>query len=208
MSDKRQKNQLQMALAFTGEGRSEAPKARREGTESLTAKRACESPAIPEQGMEAVCERGNLLRALKRGKSNKGSPGIDGMTVGELPGYLKQHWPAIREQLLSGSYKPQPVRRVEIAKPDGGVRQLGIPTVGDRIAQQVVKARLEPELEPLFHADSYGYRPGKSAHNALPPIAFRDVLPDWILPELRTQSCSFCSSFSLRVIQYCIPELS
>ncbi len=70
--------------------------------------------------MEEVCGRENLLRALKRVKSNKGSPGIDGMTVGELPGYLKQHWPAIREQLLSGSYKPQPVRRVEIPKPDGG----------------------------------------------------------------------------------------
>jgi hypothetical protein len=129
MGDKRQKNQLQMLLAFTDEGRSEAPRARREGAESLTAKRACESPAIPEQVMEEVCERENLKRALQRVKSNKGSPGIDGMKVDELPGYLKQHWPAIREQLLSGIYTPQAVRRVEIAKPDGGVRKLGIPTV-------------------------------------------------------------------------------
>ena len=96
MSDKRQKNQLQLLLAFTGEGRSEAPKARREGTESLTAKREDESPALTEQVMEEVCGRENCLRALKRVKSNKGSPGIDGMKVSELPGLLKQHWPAIR----------------------------------------------------------------------------------------------------------------
>ena len=136
MSDKRQKNQLQLVLAFTAEGRSEAPKARREGTESLTAKRACESPVIPQQVMEEVCGRENLLRALRRVKANKGSPGIDGMKVGELPGYLKQHWPAIREQLRSGTYQPQPVRRVEIPKPDGGMRKLGIPTVLDRFIQQ------------------------------------------------------------------------
>jgi RNA-directed DNA polymerase len=110
--------------------------ARREGTESPPVKRACESPAIPEQGMEEVCDREKLKQALQRVKSNKGSPGIEGMTVGELPGYLKQHWPAIREQLLDGTYKPQPVRRVEIPKPDGGVRQLGIPTVLDRFLQQ------------------------------------------------------------------------
>jgi RNA-directed DNA polymerase len=120
MGNKRQKNQLQMVLAFTAEGRSEAAKAGREGTESLTAKRACESPAIPEQVMEEVCDRENLLPAWRRVRANKGSPGIDGMKVGELPGYLKQHWPAIREQLLSGTYRPQPVRRVEIPKPDGG----------------------------------------------------------------------------------------
>ena len=106
MSDKRQKNQLQMALAFTGEGRCEAPRARREGTESLTAKRMCESPAIPEQVMEEVCGGENCLRALRRVKANQGSPGIDGMKVSELPGYLKQHWPAIREQLQNGTYKP------------------------------------------------------------------------------------------------------
>jgi RNA-directed DNA polymerase len=103
MDDKRQKNQLQMSLAFTDEGRSEAPKARGEGTESTTAKRAHESPAIPEAVMEEVCERENLKRALRRVKSNKGSPGIDGRKVEELPGYRKQHWPPIREQLLSGT---------------------------------------------------------------------------------------------------------
>jgi RNA-directed DNA polymerase len=167
MSDKRQKNQLQMALAFTDEGRSEAPTAGREGTESLTAKRACESPAIPEQVMEEVCARKNLLRALHRVKSNKGSPGIDGMSVGELPGYLKQHWPAIREQLLNGTYKPQPVRRVEIPKPDGGVRQLGIPTVLDRFIQQAVMQVLQSKWDGTFSEHSHGFRPQRSAHQAV-----------------------------------------
>jgi hypothetical protein len=131
MSDKRQKNQL--VLAFTEEGRSEAPKASQEGTESPTAKCETERPASYEQLMEEVCERDNCWQAYKRVKANKGSPGIDGMTVGDLSDYLKQHWPSIREQLLRGTYKPQPVRRVEIPKPDGGVRKLGIPTVLDRL---------------------------------------------------------------------------
>src|SRR5438876_8169673 len=120
MSDKRQKNQLQMVLAFTDEGRGEAPTARREGTESLTANCAYESPAIPEQVMEEVCQRENLKRALRRVKATKGSPGIDGMKVSELPGYLEQHWPAIREQLLNGTYKQQPVR--EGGNPSAGRR--------------------------------------------------------------------------------------
>lgn len=167
MGDKRQKNQLQMALAFAVEGRSEAPKARREGTESLTAKRACESPAIPEQVMEEVCDKENLLRALKRVKSNKGSPGIDGMTVSELPGYLKQHWPAIREQLLSGTYQPQAVKRVEIPKPDGGVRKLGIPTVLDRFVQQAAMQVLQGQWDRTFSEHSHGFRPGRSAHQAV-----------------------------------------
>ncbi len=103
MSDKRQKNQLQMVLAFTEEGRSEAPRARREGTESLTANWETESPAGTKQLMEEVCDRENLKRALRRVKANQGSPGIDGRKVSELPSNLKQHWPAIREQLLSGT---------------------------------------------------------------------------------------------------------
>src|SRR5512144_560128 len=141
MSAKRQKNQL--VLAFLEESRSEAPRAAQEGTESLTAKRGTESPAIGEQLMEEVCERENCKQALSRVKANKGSPGVDGMAVGDLPGYLKQHWPAIREQLLSGAYKPQPVKRVEIPKPDGGVRKLGIPTVLDRFIQQAVMQVLQ-----------------------------------------------------------------
>ena len=167
MSDKRQKNQLQMLLAFTGEGRSEAPKARREGTESLTAKRGDESSALPEPVMEEVCGRENCLRALRRVKANKGSPGIDGMRVGQLPGYLKQHWPALREQLLSGSYQPQAVRRVEIAKPDGGVRKLGIPTVLDRFIQQAVMQVLQGRWDRTFSEHSHGFRPQRSAHQAV-----------------------------------------
>src|SRR3712207_6499709 len=114
MSDKRQKNQL--VLAFMAEDTGEAPRAAIEGTESFTAKRGTESPAIGEQLMEEVCERENCKQALARVKANKGSAGVDGMTVHEFPDFLKQLWPAIREQLLSGTYKPQPVKRVEIPK--------------------------------------------------------------------------------------------
>ena len=165
MDDKRQKNQL--VLAFMEESRSEAPTASVEGTESSAGKRGTESPAITEQLMEEVCERENCKQALKRVKANKGSPGVDGMTVQQLPGYLKQHWPAIREQLLSGTYKPQPVRRVEIPKPDGGVRKLGIPTVLDRFIQQAVMQVLQGRWDRTFSDHSYGFRPGRSAHQAV-----------------------------------------
>src|SRR5438309_11080916 len=167
MNDKRQKNQLQMALAFTGEGRSEAPRAPREGTESYTANCATESPAGTEQLMEEVCGRENCQQALRRVKANKGSPGIDGMKVSELPCYLKQHWPAIREQLLSGTYQPQPVKRVEIAKPDGGMRKLGIPTVLDRFIQQAVMQVLQGRWDRTFSEHSHGFRPQCSAHQAV-----------------------------------------
>jgi RNA-directed DNA polymerase len=165
MSDKRQKNQL--VLAFPEASRSEAPMAPREGTESLTAKRTPESPAIGEQLMEEVCERENCKQALARVKANKGKPGVDGMTVQELPGYLKQHWPAIRGQLLSGTYEPQPVRRKEISKPDGGIRKLGIPTVLDRFIQQAVMQVLQRRWDRTFSDHSYGFRPGRSAHQAV-----------------------------------------
>ena len=167
MSDKRQKNQLQMVLAFAVEGRSEAPKPRREGTESFTANCETESPAGTKQLMEEVCGRENCLRALRRVKANKGSPGIDGRKVGELSDYLKQHWPAIREQLLSGTYQPQPVKRVEIAKPDGGVRKLGIPTVLDRFIQQAVMQVLQSQWDRTFSEHSHGFRPQRSAHQAV-----------------------------------------
>src|SRR5229473_2659200 len=165
MSDKRQKNQLE--LAFTDESRSEAPRVSAEGTESLAAKRRTESLAIGEQLMEEVCERENCKQALARVKANKGSPGVDGVTVHDLPGYLEQHWPAIREQLLSGTYVPQPVKRVEIPKPDGGVRKLGIPTVLDRFIQQAVLSVLQRRWDRTFSDHSYGFRPGRSAHQAV-----------------------------------------
>ena len=165
MSDKRQKNQ--MLLAFVEEWRGEAPNGLGEGTESLAAKRGTESPAISEQLMEEVCERENCKQALARVKANKGSAGVDGMTVQQLPEYLKQHWPVIREQLLSGTYKPQPVKRVEIPKPDGGIRKLGIPTVLDRLIQQAVMQVLQRKWDRTFSEHSYGFRPGRSAHQAV-----------------------------------------
>ena len=97
--------------------------------------------------MEEICERGNLKQALQQVKANKGSAGVDGMTIGGITDYLKQHWPAIREQLLSGTYEPKPVRRVEIPKPDGGVRKLGIPTVLDRFIQQAVMQVLQRQWD-------------------------------------------------------------
>jgi RNA-directed DNA polymerase len=116
---------------------------------------------------EAVFERGNMLTALKRVESNKGAAGIDGMGVEELRGYLKAHWLEVRETLESGKYRPSPVRRVEIAKPDGGVRQLGIPTVQDRLIQQAIAQVISPMFEGEFSPYSYGFRPGRSAHQAV-----------------------------------------
>jgi len=130
MTAKQPKNQ--MKLAFPAEGRGEAPKATGGGTEAVRAGYGTESPASPECLMEEVCQRDNLVRALKRVKANQGSPGIDGMRVEELADYLKEHWPRIREQMLQGAYQPQPVKRVKIPKPGGGERPLGIPTVLDR----------------------------------------------------------------------------
>jgi RNA-directed DNA polymerase len=165
MDDKRQKNQLE--LAFMEEDRGEVPKDVPEGTESSAGKRGTENPAIAEQLMEEVCERENCQQALKRVKANKGSAGVDGMTVQQLPEYLKQYWPAIREQLLKGTYVPQPVKRVEIPKPDGGVRKLGIPTVLDRFIQQTVMQVLQGKWDRTFSDHSYGFRPGRSAYQAV-----------------------------------------
>ena len=169
MSGKRQKNRSEkLGLALAPESRSEAPKAGGQGSEPHTAKREHESPADTERLMEEVCERENCQQALKRVKANKGSPGVDGMTVRELPDYLKQHWPAIREQLLKGTYQAQPVKRVDIDKPDGGgVRKLGVPTVLDRFIQQAVLQVLQKRWDRTFSDHSYGFRPGRSAHQAV-----------------------------------------
>ncbi len=117
--------------------------------------------------MEQVVERENLIRAWKRVRANKGSPGIDGMTVDELPGYLKENWPRIREELLRGEYRPHPVKEVLIPKPDGGTRRLGIPTVVDRLIQQAIQQVLGPVYDPTFSEHSYGFRPRRRAHQAV-----------------------------------------
>jgi RNA-directed DNA polymerase len=114
-----------------------------------------------------VLERENLRRALKQVRQNKGAPGMDGMTVDELPGYLRQHWLGLRAQLEAGHYCPQPVRRVEIPKPDGKTRPLGIPTVLDRFLQQAIAQVISAQWEPHFHPHSYGFRPQRSAHQAV-----------------------------------------
>ena len=165
MSGQRQKNQNQLAFWFAGA--SEACFDGMEGTETPMAERETESPAGSQQMMEEVVERENLIKALKQVRANKGSPGVDGMTVDELPGYLKGHWTAIREQLMSGTYKPQPVKRVEIEKPGGGVRKLGIPTTVDRLIQQAVLQVLQPKWDPTFSESSYGFRPGRSQQEAV-----------------------------------------
>src|SRR5438876_604675 len=169
MSGQRQKNRPeQEALAFSVERRSEARKTAGEGTETLMPKRKPESLAGTERLMEEVCEWENCKQALQRVKANKGSPGVDGMTVEQLPEYLKQHGPEIGEQLRNGSYQPQPVRRVEIPKPDGsGVRKLGIPCVLDRFVQQAVLQVLQKRWDPTFPEHSHGFRPGHSARQAV-----------------------------------------
>lgn len=124
--------------------------------------------ASGEDLLEQVLSRDNLFRALSRVKANRGAPGIDGMTAEQLPEYLKEHWPSIREALYAGSYHPTPVRRVEIPKPGGsGVRMLGIPTVLDRLIQQALAQVLGKLFEPYFSDASYGFRPGRSAHQAV-----------------------------------------
>src|SRR5262249_42845339 len=149
------------------EGRGETPEADREGTESPTAKRGPENPVTGESLMEEVCERENLEHAWHRVRSNQGSSGVDGRTIDETRDYLREHWPTIREQLLNGTYEPLPVRRVEIAKPDGGVRMLGIPTALDRLIQQAILQVLQRRWDPTFSEHSYGFRPGRSAHQAV-----------------------------------------
>ena len=165
MDAKRQ--QIQLKLAFMEECKGEALRVSREGTEASVAVRAPESPAICEYLMEEVLERDNLRKALRRVKSNKGSPGIDGMSVWQLPGYLKEHWQEVHDQLLRGTYKPQPVKRVEIGKPGGGVRKLGIPTVLDRFIQQALLQVLQKYWDSTFSEHSFGFRPKRSAHQAV-----------------------------------------
>src|SRR5262249_10773442 len=159
---------LQLRLDFSSAPTGETRQAGRGDIESPSAVKEPERPAKTRRIMEEVCERANLKEALRQVQSNKGSAGVDGMTVDQLGHYLKQHWPAIRDQLLNGTYEPKPVQRVEIPKPDGGgMRKLGIPTVLDRFIQQAVMQVLQKRWHPTFSHHSYGFRPHRSAHQAV-----------------------------------------
>jgi RNA-directed DNA polymerase len=165
MRGRRQKIQYSLALEPAHQG--ETLISGYQGAEPVMAKPAPESPALTEQLMEEVCDRENLVRAWKRVRQNKGSPGVDGMTIDDAKDYLREHWPSIRSQLLEGTYQPQPVKRVEIRKPDGGVRKLGVPCVVDRLIQQALLQVLQERWDPTFSKHSYGFRPGRSAHQAV-----------------------------------------
>lgn len=159
-----QKSIEQMELPLESWG--EASRTERSG-EATSAMPGPERSGLEYALMERVLEGGNLRRALKRVQQNGGSPGVDGLTVEELPAYLKRHWLTMREQVLTGRYQPSAVRRVEIPKPGGGVRLLGIPTVLDRFIQQAMLQVLQPLIDPSFSESSYGFRPGRSAHQAV-----------------------------------------
>ena len=147
-------------------GRGEAARDRQRAEPSPARDKG--EPNVAGDGVwEQVFERNNLFLALKRVEGNGGAPGIDGMPVQKMRPWLKAHWLAVRAALDNGSYKPSPVRRVEIPKPDGGVRLLGIPTVIDRLIQQALAQALTPLFEPRFSDHSYGFRPGRSAHDAI-----------------------------------------
>ncbi len=162
----RQNNQVELNLGTGASG--EAASAAAQETEARAARTDIESRAVlVGPSMESVVERENLKKALAQVKRNKGAPGSDGMTVGDLAPHLKEHWPTIRAQLLDGTYKPQPVRRVEIPKASGGSRSLGIPTVLDRFIQQAVMQVLQADWDRTFSEASFGFRPGRSAHQAV-----------------------------------------
>jgi group II intron reverse transcriptase/maturase len=165
MSLKSVKHQKPAPAGLSSSGNGEAESPRRSG-ETPTAAKGNERSGN-DCLMEQVVERSNAKAALKRVRQNKGSPGTDGMTVDELPTYLVNHWEAIRAQLLDGSYQPKPVRRQEIPKSSGGVRELGIPCVLDRFIQQAILQVLQPMFDPTFSEHSYGFRPGRSAHQAV-----------------------------------------
>jgi RNA-directed DNA polymerase len=149
-----------------GTGRNPGAAAARAEADMATRTRT-KAEVVTTGVMEAVVDRGNLMLAYQRVVANKGAAGVDALTVTELKDHLKRHWPTIRARLLAGTYQPQPVRRVDIPKPQGGVRTLGIPTVVDRLIQQALHQVLQPIFEPTFSAASYGFRPGRNAHQAV-----------------------------------------
>ena len=149
------------------QGRGRKSREHDNGAPDDTALTEFDWPEAEGRLMEEIISRSNMKKAYKRVVSNKGAAGVDDMTTGKLKGYLQTNWPLIREALLNGTYVPQPVRKVEIPKPGGGTRMLGIPTVLDRLVQQAMYQELGPLFEPGFSAHSYGFRPGKSAHQAI-----------------------------------------
>src|SRR5512135_497805 len=165
MTTPRPPYQLELALPMPGRG--EAPRRDAQEVEVATATAEPESPASTEHLMEAICDPDNIEAALRAVVRNRGAPGVDGITVKQLPGLLAARWSENEDQLLQGRYQPQPVRRVEIPKPAGGTRNLGIPTVIDRVIQQAVLQRLQPLWDPTFSEHSFGFRPGRSAHQAV-----------------------------------------
>ena len=154
-----------------GGGTAEVTGGERQARAALGEYTGDEAPKL----MEEVVRRENLLAAYARVVANGGAPGVDGMTVDDLMGHCREQWPRIRKALLSGTYEPQPVRRVEIPKPGGGVRTLGIPTVVDRMIQQALHQVLSPRFDPTFSAGSYGFRRGRSALQQIPKGAFVQV---------------------------------
>lgn len=168
MNGKRQKtSDQQLLLAFAQEERSESPRACEEGTVPVATDSCPESPTSSDRLMERICDPLNLECAMARVIANGGAPGVDGMTVKELEKYFERHRDRIIGELLSGTYRPQPVKRVEIPKPDGGMRKLGIPTAVDRVIQQAILLVLSPEWDETFSDNSFGFRPNRSAHDAV-----------------------------------------
>ena len=134
----------------------------------VTTRLRTKAECVQEGGlMDTVCERGNLWLAYDRVVKNKGAAGVDGIGIAEFKEHLKQHWPTIKAKLLTGEYIPSPVRRVDIPKPQGGVGTLGIPTLTDRMIQQALHQVLSPIFEATFSESSYGFRPGRNAHQAV-----------------------------------------
>ncbi|MDV6319370.1 group II intron reverse transcriptase/maturase [Chromohalobacter sp. HP20-39] len=148
------------------EGQGQTPEPQPVGVETVPASSSW-TKAEPAPLMEAVLDKANMARAYRKVAANKGAPGADGMTVQQLVDHLKVHWPTLRERLLAGEYHPNPIRAVEIPKPKGGTRQLGIPTVSDRLIQQALLQVLTPIFDPDFSESSYGYRPKRSAQQAV-----------------------------------------
>ena len=165
MGEARQKTPLQLAFMAGAEG--ETPRPGQPRAESPVARHGTERPMFPERLMEEIVREENAKQALKRVQRNHGQPGVDGMTVEALGGYLKVHWVTMKKELLEGRYQPAPVKRVEIPKPGGGMRKLGIPTVRDRLIQQMVLQVLQRGWDRTFSLHSYGFRPGRSAHQAV-----------------------------------------